>query len=200
MTTPTDVYLCRDFRVFKDHDESLVSAGLVRRTEDTVAGTITAVANKTEIVALVSDLAAARFSLAKELLVFIRKLNPTDLVEARQMVSRGYYAMYHASRACLLADSHDDTVGFSGKSHDQLPNKMGKIDDDPTVAPAFGDTLKLWRGLRNAADYDIYILTSGITVDRDVLRHAGLAAPTVDAYLRKCATVLQNRGLHVTFP
>ena len=67
----------------------------------------------------------------------------------RSAISRYYYAMYHASRAIVFAESQGD----DHERHQALPRNLpGGWADRPTRESELTDA----RLLRNQADYDVY--------------------------------------------
>lgn len=67
----------------------------------------------------------------------------------RDSTSRFYYAMYHAIRAVVFFQHHGD----DHEQHSTLPTR---IPDDFPNRSYWQNQLKIARGMRNAADYDIY--------------------------------------------
>lgn len=187
-------YLVDDFGLdLKAHD-ALKTSGLIQIDEQKQTFSI----DDDEIKRIVEDLVRARFDLANRLFTFIRNLDPTEEVDARQIVSRGYYAMFHASRSCCLAVDRNDITGFSNQCHAKLPDKMHQLDPTPNLSPSLRDTLRAWRALRNTADYDIYILPFPAMRSKDVFTNAKSAARQIEAFLVKCVTILRQRGgVHV---
>src|SRR5690242_156233 len=108
-------YLVADFTVKIKADPVLVGEGIVQMGPTPTSCSV----DDQRLEAIITELVKDRFELANQLLRYIRDLDPTDPVAARQIVSRGYYAMYHASRACLLADEQNDLVGFGPRSHSE---------------------------------------------------------------------------------
>ena len=91
--------------------------------------------------------AADRFKLAVDHRRHARRLLATPLY--RSAVSRYYYAMYHAMRACVfVAHGGDDHQG-----HTELPQH---IPNDFAPAEDWQTKMKNARETRNRADYDPY--------------------------------------------
>jgi uncharacterized protein (UPF0332 family) len=104
--------------------------------------------------ALTLEVAVARWKLATEYRRDAKKLAGLDRPPFRSVVSRFYYAMYHAMRAaCYLYHGGDDH-----QSHSELPSH---IPDDFPDAEIWKNNLKSARLLRNAADYDPYPKSPG---------------------------------------
>jgi uncharacterized protein (UPF0332 family) len=94
----------------------------------------------------------ARFALAKRFLSYAREGQSHDPKNCRLVVSRAYYAMYHAARAVVYF-SHG---GDDHESHSELPNYLpGDFPNQVVWRNALRDA----RLERNRADYDPYPMT-----------------------------------------
>ena len=103
----------------------------------------------TEVADLLLRVAAVRWKLAS---VHLRQAKASMSIRNplyRAAVSRFYYAMYQAMRACVFV-AYD---GDDHESHDQLPLKVPKDFPHPDV---WQTKLKSARLERNAANYDPY--------------------------------------------
>lgn len=94
-------------------------------------------------------LAAARWRLAYSFKNEANRLMQLSPPMYRSAISRYYYSMYHATRACVFIDNEGD----DHEAHSQLPTHI-----PATLDPAgnWQNKLKDARLLRNRADYDAY--------------------------------------------
>lgn len=123
---------------------------------------------------LINELISSRFEMAVELYEFIRKLEAMlpDPQIARQLVARGYYAMFWAGRALSLVLCGRDW-GMGRGNHGNLPTHLAIHTRTDSWSPYFDEFLTKWRSLRNCADYNLLrlLVYSG--------RHAGRRPPRV---------------------
>jgi len=101
----------------------------------------------TEVEELINHLVKDRFKKAQAYLKFTRQLNPQQEIEQTHIVSRVYYAMYHAARAIVLHTQRMDV-----DDHKKLATAFGQI-----VGGSWEDILTEWRKLRNRLDYSPYL-------------------------------------------
>ncbi|MGB0388013.1 MAG: hypothetical protein ACPGWR_24625, partial [Ardenticatenaceae bacterium] len=159
---------------------------------------------------LINQLISSRFEMAVELYEFIRKLEPMlpDPQIARQLVARGYYAMFWAGRALSLTLCGRDW-GMGSGNHGNLPTHLAIHTISDSWSPKFNSFLTKWRSLRNCADYNLLTLLvySG--------RHAGRRPPRVpsdyanlddaaseigdfvEKYLRESQRLITTRGVYL---
>jgi len=95
---------------------------------------------------LLDQLVDDRLEKARSYLLFARQLDVTDSVHQPHIISRCYYAMYHAARAVVLHYRGSDL-----DDHDRLPTILGQI-----VGARYGELLGNWRKVRNRVDYSPY--------------------------------------------
>lgn len=126
--------------------------------------------------------ASARFALAKEMLQQAEQANKSTKIKYRLIISRAYYAMYHAVRAAAF-------VHYRGDDHEPHRELPGKVPSDFPNAQIVGNELKSAREYRNQADYDPY--------PRVPKYWAGIAATVyadAKALLPNVAVYLKNKG------
>ena len=99
----------------------------------------------------------------------------------RSAVSRYYYSMYHAMRACVFV-SHQ---GDDHEQHSELPKYKLRFDSDLN----WQNILKDARELRNRADYEPYPKS-----DKAWRLHALNLKENADLLLSTTRTFLQNQG------
>lgn len=95
------------------------------------------------------EVASDRFQLSLEFNRQAKRLWKCQPAPYRSIISRHYYAMYHALRACAYLG----TPGDDNEEHKKLPSSL------PPSLPnsaAWGNALKNARETRNRADYDPY--------------------------------------------
>ncbi|MGB0386825.1 MAG: hypothetical protein ACPGWR_18585 [Ardenticatenaceae bacterium] len=160
--------------------------------------------------AVINEIIALRFSQAVELYEVIQYLElglPNPQL-ARQMVARGYYAMFSAGRAVSLTLCARDW-GMGSGNHGNLPTHLRRLTTGDSWSPNFYEYLIMWRSLRNCADYNLLpvLVYSG--------RHAGRrprrVAPhyssldeavahirnRVERYLGESQRLITSRGVHL---
>lgn len=160
--------------------------------------------------ALINEMISTRFSLAVGLYKFIRTLESglADPDIARQMVARGYYAMFWAGRALSLTLCRRDW-GMGAGNHGNLPTHLARHTRGDSWHPYFHQYLTEWRALRNCADYNLLmaLLYSGRYAGRRPRRvgrrfisldhAAGYIRHDVEMYLRQSQRLITSRGVHL---
>lgn len=126
---------------------------------------------------LINRLANDRLVKAEDYLTFARQLNIDLPLHQTQIVSRCYYAMYHAARAVVLHFRQSDL-----DDHDRLPTILGQV-----MGTNYGEMLGQWREARNNADYSPYAFG-------DLAQQAVMALAATGAFLTACSDFLQSRG------
>lgn len=122
---------------------------------------------------------AARMQLAREMLQCADAISNGPRPRFRQIISRSYYAMYHALRAC----TYMSVLGDDHQSHSELPKR---IPDDFPSQQIWGNQLKSAREYRNQADYDPYprSIAHWKSIAPIVLKDAQALLPIAASYLR----------------
>lgn len=95
---------------------------------------------------LVNRLVKDRFAKAMDYLIFAQSLDGSVTLNQAHIISRCYYAMYHAARVLVLHVRRADL-----DDHDRLPTALGRM-----LGTDYGDTLGQWREVRNQTDYSPY--------------------------------------------
>ena len=160
--------------------------------------------------AVINEIISTRFELAVELYDLVRELEPKlpHSQIARQLVSRGYYAMFSAGRAVSLTLCARDW-GMGSGNHGNLPTHLKRHTIGDSWSPRFHRYLIRWRTLRNCADYNL------LTVLEYSGRHAGRRPPRVgphyanlndaaeyvsnevEEYLQESQRVIISKGVHL---
>ena len=131
---------------------------------------------------LISNAAADRWHFAYEHRHNANKLLRSTPPLYRSAISRYYYSMYHAMRACVFVSHQGDDF----EKHSKLPQY---IPDDFPSGHNWQNMLKNARDVRNRADYEPYP-KSNVAWKPDALtlkKHATL-------FLSTTRTYLQNNG------
>jgi len=160
--------------------------------------------------AVINDIISTRFEIAVELYGFMRYIEPglPDRQIARQLVARGYYAMFSAGRAVSLTLCGRDW-GMGSGNHGNLPTHLAIHTTRDSWHPHFHRYLTKWRSLRNCADYNLFtvLVYSGRypgrrppRVDR-YFSSLDDAAPyirkRVERYLRESQRLITSKGVHL---
>ena len=160
--------------------------------------------------ALINEIISTRFEQAVQLYDFIGYLEPglSDPQIARQVVARGYYAMFSAGRALSLTLCGRDW-GMGSGNHGNLPDHLEIHTRGDRWSPYFHRHLKNWRALRNCADYNLFTVLeySGrhagrrprrVGSDYDTLDKAALKiGNAVEKYLQESQRLITRRGVHL---
>jgi hypothetical protein len=159
---------------------------------------------------LINELISSRFSRALELYDFIRDIEfklPNPEI-ARQLVARGYYAMFWAGRALSLTLCRRDW-GMGAGNHGNLPTHLEIHTSSESWSPNFHELLVKWRRLRNCADYNLFmvLLYSGRHAGRRPARvvssyikleeAADEIGDIVEAYLQESQRLIRSKGVHL---
>lgn len=159
---------------------------------------------------VINQIISRRFELALAYYEFIRELEPRlpDPHIARQLVSRGYYAMFSAGRALSLTLCARDW-GMGSGNHGNLPTHLEIHTTGDRWFPKFHQHLKDWRTLRNGADYDLFtvLVYSGRYAGRRPPRvgpdyanlddAAKILGDLVEEYLQESQRLITSRGVHL---
>lgn len=95
---------------------------------------------------LLDRLVDDRLEKARSYQSFAAQLDVADSTHQPHIISRCYYAMYHAARAVVL-----HYRGADLDDHDRLPTILGQI-----LGARYGELLGNWRKVRNRVDYSPY--------------------------------------------
>jgi uncharacterized protein (UPF0332 family) len=133
---------------------------------------------QTQVDELINGLVADRFEKAADYLAFAQQLDSDVSLNQPHIISRCYYAMYHAARAIVLHIRRADL-----DDHNRLPIALGQA-----LGTDHGDILGRWRETRNQIDYSPY-------EPADLGRQAQTALRDAANLLTACRDELQKRGL-----
>lgn len=160
--------------------------------------------------AVINEMISTRFELAIQLYDVIGYLEArlSDPQIARQMVARGYYAMFSAGRALSLTLCRRDW-GMGAGNHGNLPTHLEIHTRGDSWHPKFQRYLKDWRALRNCADYNLFTVLeySGryagrrprrVKSDYDTLNEAAFEVSDLALeYLKQSQRLITSRGVHL---
>jgi uncharacterized protein (UPF0332 family) len=126
-----------------------------------------------------------RFLLATQCLTTARRALTYHPVSYRLVVSRSYYAMYHAVRAVVF-------LGFGGDDHEAHDKLPGQFPPDFNDRAIWEHLLKNARFDRNRADYDPYPKSDAAfrTTAVDTCR-------TAQDLIQECRRYLRSKGCRV---
>lgn len=134
--------------------------------------------SRAQVDELINRLAGDRLAKAQDYLAFAQQLNADAPLNQPHIISRCYYAMYHAVRAVTLHFRRADL-----DDHNRLPVTLGQI-----VGPEYGEMLGRWRKARNQADYSPYKA-------KDLTQQASAVLDDANALLTTCQAFLAERGV-----
>jgi len=129
---------------------------------------------------IVNELTLDRFNLAKEFLSQAQAQNLTTISRQKIVISRSYYAMYHAGRIVIF---HYERADFD--AHEDVPKHL------PTSLPNrahWANRLIEWRKRRNQVDYSPYPEGNLHALVQQILLEA-------QDFLDICAHFLRGRGV-----
>jgi uncharacterized protein (UPF0332 family) len=133
---------------------------------------------KEQVDGLINQLVSDRFAKAMDYLTFAQQLDASMTLNQPHIISRCYYAMYHAARALVLHVRRADL-----DDHDRLPAALRQV-----LGTDYGDVLGQWREMRNQTDYSPY-------APADLASQAVTAVSDANLLLTTCRDYLQNRGV-----
>jgi uncharacterized protein (UPF0332 family) len=135
---------------------------------------------KEQVDGLINQLVSDRFAKAIDYLTFAQQLDASMTLNQPHIISRCYYAMYHAARALVLQVRRADL-----DDHDRLPAALGQV-----LGTDYGDVLGRWREMRNQVEYSPYAPV-------DLLDQAATALSDARSLLTACGDFLKNRGVEL---
>lgn len=133
---------------------------------------------KEQVDGLINQLVSDRFAKAMDYLTFAQQLDAGMTLNQPHIISRCYYAMYHAARALVLHVRRADL-----DDHDRLPVALGQV-----LGTDYGDVLGRWQEMRNQMDYSPY-------APADLASQVVTAVSDANLLLTVCRDYLRNRGV-----
>lgn len=123
----------------------------------------------------IDEVVSNRIRLARSLLKEAKSLPIETEAGKRNVISRCYYAQYHAARAVFLQVHRRDN-----DAHKSLPVEMEKL-----MGVASRKTLEEWREKRNEVDYSLYLNFNLNSAVPEALETTRLFTEDCIEYLRK---------------
>ena len=161
-----------------------LAKGMQKQIEDWKEGVSLQNDSGQSIFQLIKNAAADRWRFAHEQRHNANKLLKSKPPLYRSAISRYYYSMYHAMRACAF-------VSHQGDDHEQHNKLPQCIPDDFPAGHNWQNMLKDARDVRNRADYEPYPKTNAVWKS-DALKLKKYA----DLFLSTTRGYLQNKGAY----
>jgi uncharacterized protein (UPF0332 family) len=133
---------------------------------------------QSQVDTLINQLVVDRFTKALDYWYFAQQLDTNIALNQPHIISRCYYAMYHATRALVLHVHRSDM-----DSHERLPVLLNQI-----LTTRQGDILNRWREVRNQIDYSPYL-------PADLTAQVLSALNDTNDLVTACQSELRNRGV-----
>lgn len=169
-------------RIIVDHDvlrQFERKTGAVFGLLQTVVDAVTPL-NPTKLRDLANELTVDRFNLAKGFLSQAQAQDLSTKNGQKVVISRSYYAMYHAGRTVIFHYERADV-----DVHENIPKRL------PSNLPNrshWTNRLVEWRKRRNQADYSPYPEGDLHVLAKQILLEA-------ETFLDLCASFLKGRGV-----
>jgi len=129
----------------------------------------------TEVETLIDQLARDRFEKAQLYLKFARRLDPRLDIDQPHIISRSYYAMYHAARAVVFHTRRADV-----DDHEKLATMFTQV-----AGGLWGMKLDEWRKMRNRVEYSPYLPADLVDICSRALEDGEGLLGFCEEYLRK---------------
>lgn len=127
---------------------------------------------------IVEEFTIKRYNLAKGFHESTKSIPLNTDIDARNIISRNYYAMFHAARAVIFHFHRYDE-----EKHEEVVKRIGGI-----LGKAFQDILLEWKGNRTVVDYSPF-------PKFDLIDYANKAIKETEEFLDECKTFLSKRGV-----
>lgn len=135
---------------------------------------------KARVDEIIQRLVSERFAKAAHYLAFAQQIDANLELNQPHIISRCYYAMYHAARALALHFRRSDV-----DDHERLPVVLGQ-----TLGMSYKETLGRWREVRNQIDYSPY-------APEGLEELVKAALDDADKILAACREALIERGVNL---
>ena len=169
-------------QVLSENRRNRLARGMQKQIKDWKEGVSFQNDSGQTISQLINNAAADRWRFAYEHRHNANKLLRSKSPLYRSAISRYYYSMYHAMRACVF-------VGHQGDDYEQHSKLPQNIPDDFPSGPIWQNILKDARDVRNRADYEPYPKSNTAWKP-----HALNLKKYADLFLPTTRTYLQNKG------
>ncbi len=131
-----------------------------------------------ELEGIVEAVTIQRYKLAFSFHESAQAIPLNSEINARNVISRNYYAMFQAARTVIFHVHREDLEG-----HEAVATKIG-----PILGTNFQNSLNKWRNYRNKADYSPF-------PPIDLFKEANQSHQEVLVFIAECKTLLQKRGV-----
>ena len=132
----------------------------------------------TELERIVEEFTIQRYNFAKSFHESAKAISIKADVDARNVISRNYYAMFHAARAVIF-----HFYRYDEEKHEEVIKIIGNILGDGSR-----NQLRKSKENRNAADYSPF-------TELDLIDCANSSIQEVEEFLNECKTFLSKRGV-----
>ena len=133
---------------------------------------------QSDLEGIVEAVTIQRYQLALNFQQSAQAITLNSEIDARNVISRNYYAMYQAARTVIFHVHREDP-----ESHDAVAKKIG-----PILGTAFQDVLNDWRDYRNDADYSPFPKIN-------LFDMATQSHKVASGFINECKNLLQKRGV-----
>jgi uncharacterized protein (UPF0332 family) len=132
----------------------------------------------TELERIVEEFTIQRYNFAKSFHESAKTIPLKTDMDARNVISRNYYAMFHAARAVIFHfHRHDE------EKHEEVIKRVGTI-----LGSSFGKQIWKWKENRRIADYSPFPTF-------DLMAYANQSFQAAEEFLNECKTFLSKRGV-----
>jgi len=127
---------------------------------------------------IVEEFTIQRYNLAKSSHESARAIPLNADIDARNVISRNYYAMFHAARAVIFHFHRYDE-----EKHEEVVKRIGGI-----LGNSLQDMLSEWKDNRIVVDYSPF-------PKLDLMDCANRSKKEAEEFLNECKTFLSKRGV-----
>ncbi|MBM3240135.1 HEPN domain-containing protein [Candidatus Poribacteria bacterium] len=132
----------------------------------------------TELERIVEEFTIRRYNFAQNFHESAKAIPLKADIDARNVVSRNYYAMFHAARAVIFHFHRYDE-----EKHEEVIKIIGTI-----LGDSFRNQLRKWKENRTAADYSPF-------TELNLMDCANKSTREAEEFLNECKFFLSKRGV-----
>ena len=132
----------------------------------------------TELEHIIEEFTIQRYNLAQNFHESAKAILINADVDARNAISRNYYAMFHAARAVIF-----HFYRYDEEKHEEVVKIIGNI-----LGDGFRNQLRKWKENRNVADYSPF-------PKFNLMDYANKSTQEAEEFLNECKTFLSKRGV-----
>jgi uncharacterized protein (UPF0332 family) len=133
---------------------------------------------ESELEGIIEAVTIQRYQLADDFRASAQAIVLNSEIDARNVISRNYYAMYQAARSVIFHVHRQDL-----DNHELVARRIG-----PILGSAPQNSLNEWRGYRNEADYSPF-------PESDLFDVANQSHQAASMFLTECNNLLHQRGI-----